>query len=245
MLSQKHPIYLSIVIPAFNEERRLSGTLVPTIEFLKKQAYSSEIIVVSDGSTDRTTEVAKSFIPSFPALRVIEYFRNRGKGYAVKTGMSAAAGRYRLFMDADYAVAIDYLPVFLSQAKNGYDMVIASRALAGSRIESHQPFFRERAARLFMTIQRLLLHLPFQDTSCGFKLFSKDSAAKLFQRMTFHCAYFDTQLILIAYRSGMKISEVAVCWRHGNETRLPMGIRRTLGIIRRLIMLRFMSSSVD
>jgi len=245
LLPQNQPIYLSIIIPAFDEERRLPGALVPTIEFLKKQEYRSEIIVVSDGSTDGTTGVAKSFTPSFPALRVIDYFPNRGKGYAVKTGMHSAAGKYRLFMDADYAVSIDYLPIFLSQAEKGCDMVIASRALADSRIESHQPFFRERAAILFGKIQRFLLHLPFPDTSCGFKLFTGESAAKLFQRMTFHCAYFDTQLMLIAYRSGMKISEVAVYWRHDDETRLPIGMRRTLDIIRKLIVLRFMNTTVD
>jgi glycosyltransferase involved in cell wall biosynthesis len=243
-LRQNQPIFLSIVIPAFNEEGRLSGTLVPTIEFLKKQEYRNEIIVVSDGSTDKTREVAESLVPSFPTLRVIEYFPNRGKGYAVKTGMYAAAGKYRLFMDADYAVSIDYLPAFLSQAHQGYDIVIASRVLADSRIERHQPFSRESAAMIFGKIQRFFLHLPFPDTSCGFKLFTEYSAAKLFQKMTFNCAYFDTELILIAYRSGIKIKEVAVHWRHDGETRLPIGVRRTLDIIKKLIVLRFVRTNV-
>jgi len=230
-------IFLSIVIPAFNEEKRLSRALIPTIEFLKKQTYSSEIIVVNDGSTDNTKGAAEFFIKEFPALRVVEYFPNRGKGYAVKTGMLAAKGEYRLFMDADYAVPIQFVSTFLSMINHNYDLVIASRGFRQSQVEVHQPFFRELAAKTFGEIQRIVLCLPFLDTNCGFKLFTRETAENLFSQLKFDCAYFDAELLFMAYQSKMQVGEIGVRWRHDGETRLPIGIIRTLDIIKKMFMI--------
>lgn len=230
--------YISIIIPAFNEAKRLPGTLTRTIEFLKAQSYSSEIIVVSDGSIDETKKVASSFCGSYPNLRVIEYFPNHGKGYAVKKGISEATGEYRLFMDADYAVPIEYLSTFMSMINHKYDIVIGSRGLRQSQIESHQPFLRELAAKTFGLIQRIILRLPILDTQCGFKLFTKEASEKLFSKTTFDCAYFDAELLYIAYFSGMQIGEIGVRWNHDGETRLPIGVKRTVEILKKLFLIK-------
>lgn len=230
--------YLSIIIPAYNEERRLPVSLKTTIDYLKSQPYKSEIIVVSDGSNDMTKELTESFVQEFPSLKVIEYFPNRGKGFAVKTGMLAAAGEYRLFMDADYAVPIEYLARFLSQMNQNDSIVIGSRALKDSVIETHQPFFREKIAQLFGLLQRLILSLPFKDTQCGFKLFSKNTAEKLFNQITYDCSYFDAELIYIAFKSKIPVIEVPVKWKHDMETRMPIGIKRSFDLVRKLFRIR-------
>jgi len=212
--------------------------LVPAIKFLNGQHYLSEIIVVSDGSQDKTKEVAEKFRAKFPRLRVIEYFPNCGKGAAVKKGMSEAKGEYRLFMDADYAVSIEYIPTFLSMINPNYDIVIASRSLPESKVQRHQPFLRELAGKGFGLLQKVVLGLPFFDTQCGFKLFTKTAAEDLFSRITFSCAYFDAELLYIAHHSKMKIGEIAVCWRYDGETRLPIGLRRTAELIMKLFLMR-------
>lgn len=231
-------IYLSIIIPAYNEEARLLISLIPTIAFLKQQDYSSEIIVVSDGSTDKTKQVAESFINEFQNINILEYFPNKGKGYAVKKGMLSAHGEYRLFMDADYAVPIEFIAPFLSMIKNHYDIVIGSRGLRKAQFESHQPFLREFAAKSFGVLQRMVLNLPFHDTQCGFKLFTKDAAEFIFPKISFNCSYFDAELIYIAYHNKMQIGEIGVRWRHDGVTRLPIGIRRTAELIKKLFYIK-------
>jgi len=230
--------YLSVVIPAYNEEDRLPETLRNTIAFLRQQSYSSEIIVVDDGSGDKTRETAESFREDFPWLRVIKYNPNRGKGYAVKTGMLEARGSYRLFMDADYAVPIKYVTEFLRLASVGSQIVVASRGLGDSIIERHQPFVREKLGQLFGWLQRLVLSLPFKDTQCGFKLFEARTAEKLFRQIKYECAYFDTELLYIAHRSGIRIKEVPVKWRHDMQTRLPIGLARSIDLVKKLFGIR-------
>src|ERR1035437_7554374 len=156
--------YISIIIPAFNEEKRLPRTLSKTIHFLKMKQYLSEIIVVSDGSQDATKEIANSFSQEYPNLKVLEYHPNKGKGYAVKKGMLESIGKYKLFMDADYAVPIDFLDTFISMINHKYDIVIGSRGLRQSQVTSHQPFFRELAAKTFGVIQRIILGLDRKST---------------------------------------------------------------------------------
>jgi glycosyltransferase involved in cell wall biosynthesis len=235
---EQNSVFLSIVIPAYDEEKRLPRTLEETIKFLNTQSYISEIIVVSDGSNDRTKNTADSFRSLFPRLRTIEYHPNKGKGFAVKKGMIDAKGEFRLFMDADYAVPIEFVSTFLSMINHQYDIVIGSRTLRQSQIETHQPFFRELAAKSFGLLQRIVLQLPFEDTQCGFKLFTKRAVERLFAQLTFHCAYFDTELLFIAYHSKMKIGEIGIRWTHDGETRLPIGIKRTLEILRKLFRIR-------
>lgn len=235
--------FLSIIIPAFNEENRIHRALDASIEYLKKQKYTSEIIVVSDGSTDRTKETAEEYTNKYPALSVIEYSPNRGKGYAVKTGMLAAKGEYRLFMDADYAVPIEYAGKFLEKAMNGSEIVIGSRGLEESVIETHQQFIREKMAQLFGLLQRSVLKLPFIDTQCGFKLFKQNTAELLFNKITYDCSYFDTELLYIAYYNRIKIEEFPVKWKHDKETRMPIGLKRSLDLFLKLFRIKKIHSS--
>lgn len=231
---------VSVIIPAYNEEKRIPETLRHAIDFLKNQPYESEIIVVSDGSKDRTKETAEAFIKEFPSLRVIEYAPNRGKGFAVKTGMIAAKGEYRLFMDADYAVPIEYLSKFLAVMNKDDKIVIGSRGLKDSIIETHQPFLREKMAQLFGALQRLVLGLPIKDTQCGFKLFTMKTAEELFSQIKYDCSYFDAELIYIAYKSNIQIEEVPVRWRHDMETRMPVGLKRSIDLLIKLFRIRQM-----
>lgn len=229
--------YLSIIIPAYNESTRISRTLTPTIEFLKTQNYESEIIVVNDGSKDNTTEVVNGFKASFNNIKVIEYTPNHGKGYAVKKGMLEAEGNYRLFMDADYAVPIEYLKIFHDEIKEN-DIVIGSRGVPGSIIEEHQNFIREGLAIMFGKLQRFVLKLPIKDTQCGFKLFTKEAANNLFNLITLECSYFDAELLYIAYRKNMKIKQIPVNWKHDQETRLPIGLGRSFDLLVKLFKIR-------
>lgn len=238
MSENQTSIYLSIIIPAYNEEKRLPKTLKSTLLFLESQNYESEVIIVNDGSSDGTKKAVEAFSRDGFNLRYIEYLPNRGKGYAVKRGMLEAKGEFRLFMDADYAVPIEFLGTFLSMINHKYDIVIGSRGLRQSQIESHQPFFREFVAKTFGVIQRIILGLPILDTQCGFKLFTKEAAEKLFPLTAFDCAYFDSELLYIAYKSKMQIGEIGVRWSHDGETRLPIGLKRTADIIHKLFKIK-------
>jgi len=225
---------VSIIIPALNEEARLARTLIACIEFLQQQDYASELLVVTDGSTDRTQEVAESFVSSFPNLRVLSFPYNRGKGFAVKKGMFEAKGAYKLFMDADYAVSMDFFPSFLKQIQSGYDIVFASRTQKGAKVSRRQPLHRHCLGFVFRRLQKTVLRFPFLDTQCGFKLFTAESAAILFPRVTFDCAYFDAELLYLAYKLKMKIYEHAVTWHHHPDSHLSIGPKRTMEILGQL-----------
>jgi len=232
-------IFLSIIIPAYNEEKRLPSTLVATIDFLKRQKYASEIIVVSDGSIDKTKEIAEGFKRSFSEFTVIEYFPNIGKGAAVKLGMEVSRGDYRLFMDADMAVPIGFIPKLLNNLSNPYQIVIGSRASRGSKVLRHQNFIREISAKIFGVVQRVVLGIPIRDTQCGFKLFEKRVAERIFPQVRFDCAYFDAELLFLARKMGLSIVEVGVSWSHDGQTRLPIGAKRTIDIIKKLFLIHY------
>lgn len=230
---------LSVIIPAWNEEKRLPATLEKVIDFLKGQVYTSEILVVTDGSKDRTVEVAESFTSIFPSLQVISFPFNKGKGFGVKEGMRAASGKYRLFMDSDYAVPIDFVTPFLTAVQHeGYDIVIGSRAMEQSKVTASQGFPRQQLAQLFGFLQWLVLRLPFRDTQCGFKLFTATAAESYFPQVVYDCAYFDAELLYLAHKSGAKIKQVPVTWQHDGETRLPIGLRRSIDLFGKLLRIR-------
>lgn len=237
-MSQESKPFLSVIIPAFNEERRLPSCLESVVAFLSARPFRSEIIVVTDGSRDRTAEVARSFEGQFSNLQTIEFKQNKGKGFAVKAGMLAATGQFRLFMDADCAVPIDFAPELLQEALNGAEIVIGSRGLKESKFIARQGFVRQQLAIAFGYLQRVVLQLPYLDTQCGFKLFTELAANHYFPLLTFDCAYFDAELLYIAHRSGSVIREVPVTWRHDQETRLPIGTKRTIEIVRKLFSIR-------
>jgi dolichyl-phosphate beta-glucosyltransferase len=208
---------LSVVIPAYNEELRIGATLQAVGAFLDSAPFSSEILVVDDGSTDRTVEVARS---ARPGIRLISNDRNRGKGYTVRHGVSEARGGIILFTDADNSTPIEEFSAFLPRFDDGADVVIGSRALPESKIELHQDLLRETAGRSFNFLLRCTTGLPFRDTQCGFKAFRRDAARKIFPRQRIEGWAFDAELITIALRHGMKVEEAPVRWINSPESRL-------------------------
>ncbi len=235
---------VSVIIPAYNEESRLPHTLELCIKFLKQQDYVSEIIIVTDGSKDATEQVANSFVSSFAHLRILSFPYNRGRGFAVKEGMLAAKGDYRLFMDADNAVPIDFLPSFLQKCQEGYDLVMGSRTHKESRILRRQPFARHHLAIVFRFLQKGVLRLPHWDTQCGFKLFTAAAAENLFPRLTYECGFFDTELLYIAHKLNMRVLELPITWRHDPDTRMPIGLRRSVELFIKLLMISRIHSKI-
>ena len=212
---------LSIVIPSFNEEMRLPATLNAIAAFLPSLGMNTEIIVVDDGSKDRTAEVAESFRDKFGSLRVVPNGVNRGKGYGVKHGMQEACGRNVLFTDADLSAPIEEAPKLLEALKT-YDVAIGSRALDRNLIAVHESRFREFAGIVFNLIVRVILRLPFVDTQCGFKAFRREPCKILFEQQRIERFGFDPELLYLARHHGLKTVEVPVRWAHSPATKINM-----------------------
>lgn len=229
--------YLSIIIPAFNEEHRLRNTLAQTIDFLDAQPFTSEIIVVTDNSTDKTIEVAESFIPYFPNLKVLNFPMRKGKGFCVKAGMLAGQAKYRMFMDADHAVPVGMTLTLLSTLQEGFDIVIGSRAMQESVILANQGFMRRQLTKVFGLMQQTILRLPFKDTQCGFKIFTAQAVEEYFPQVTFNCSYFDAELLYIAHNAGARVTQIPVIWRHDKETRIPIGFWRSIDLAGKLCLI--------
>ncbi len=215
---------ISIVIPAYNEERRLPATLDKVLAYLDAKDYpSSEVIVVDDGSSDGTAQVIGRYQSADPRVRLVSNPGNRGKGYSVRHGMMEAEGEWRLFSDADLSAPIEELDKLLAAAKEqGAAVVIGSRALDRSLINIHQSFFREVAGRIFNLSMRLLTGLPFHDTQCGFKLFEGRAAHEIFRRQRIDRFGFDAEALFIARILGFRIVEFPVRWSHTEGTKVRM-----------------------
>lgn len=234
-------IFLSVVIPAYNEEDRIHKSLESTIAYLRKQPYESEIIVVSDGSTDKTVDVVRRYKDKFENLRIIEYFPNKGKGKAVKTGMIAAKGEYILFMDADYSVPIEEIEkAFRFVNEEEFDIAIGSRGLKGTIIEQGQSKLREVAGKIYGKIQNLWLGINFEDTQCGFKLFSRKTAQILFPKQRLNSVIFDGEILFLAYRAGLKVKEFPVRWIHDPESRIKYDPIKSLKVFWELLKVRLL-----
>jgi dolichyl-phosphate beta-glucosyltransferase len=209
--------WLSIIVPAFNEERRIGPTLEAIGAYLDKADYSSEILVVDDGSSDRTVEEARS---ARPKARIVSNEVNRGKGFSVCRGMAESRGEIVLFSDADLSTPIEEVETLLSRIRDGADVAIGSRALRESRIERHQNALREMAGRIFNGLLRLLTGLPFHDTQCGFKAFRRPVVNDILERRRIEGWGFDVELILIALRRGYRVEEAPVRWINSPDSRL-------------------------
>ncbi|HIE09306.1 MAG TPA: glycosyltransferase family 2 protein [Armatimonadetes bacterium] len=226
---------LSVVIPAYNEEERLPRTLERVISYLGRRGEEFEILVVDDGSTDRTSEVALSFSQLAP-LRVLRNEENRGKGYSVRRGMLAARGSLRLFTDADLSTPIEELPK-LERAilEEGFDVAIASRGLLQSKLVVRQPFWREILGRTFNLYVQALLLPGIWDTQCGFKLFTARAAEGVFRRITLEGFGFDFEALYVAKKLGFKIKEVPVLWLHSPKTKVKVlrdGLRMGVDVLK-------------
>lgn len=211
--------YLSIVIPAYNEEERLPETLALVRDYLEERGLDAEVIVVDDGSNDATVAKVQAMQKRFPLLKLIENEVNKGKGGVVQQGMLAARGQYRLFMDADYSTPVTELDKFLPLVER-FDIIIGSRYLERDSIKVKQPLKRRIVSRTGnWIIQRSVLP-GIVDTQCGFKLFSAEAAEAVFAQQTMFGWAFDVELLTIARQLGLSIKEVPVDWYDAKESKL-------------------------
>jgi dolichyl-phosphate beta-glucosyltransferase len=217
------PIHLSVVIPAYNEEARIGGTLARVAEYLAGRDYAAEIFVVDDGSTDGTREVAAAAGAAAGAVpfRLLALPANRGKGAAVREGVLAARGEFILFSDADLSTPIEEAARLLErQRETGADAVLGSRALPDSWITRPQGRLRRLAGKTFNRMVRLLTGLPFRDTQCGFKLFRGPVARELFSRLREERFAFDVEIVYRAVHRGLRVIEVPVEWADDRRSRV-------------------------
>ncbi len=216
-------MHLSLIIPAYNEERRLGETLRRTLDYLDAQPYAAEIVVVDDGSTDGTAGIIASAGEKARPTRLActGYGTNRGKGHAVRTGMlEKATGDFRVFFDADGSTPIEELEKIWPRFEDGADIVIGSRALPQSEIVIRQAWCRESMGRAFNVLLRLLGLTQFKDTQCGFKGFTRKACELVFPRQTVQRFSFDAEILYIARRLGLRIDEVPVRWLNNPESRV-------------------------
>jgi dolichyl-phosphate beta-glucosyltransferase len=212
---------ISIIVPSYNEERRLPETLERIAAYVHASGREVEILVVDDGSTDGTAAIAEAFKSKFKALRVLSNGVNRGKGYSVRHGMLEARGRIVLFTDADLSAPIEEADKLFA-AMETYDVAIGSRALDRGLISVHQSKFREFAGIIFNTIVRLCLRLPFVDTQCGFKAFRREPCRIIFEQQRIERFGFDPELLYLARRHGLRAVEIPVRWGHSPATKVSM-----------------------
>jgi dolichyl-phosphate beta-glucosyltransferase len=205
-------------VPAYNEEERVGGSLRRIAEHLRAGGIAFEVVVVDDGSTDQTRRVAASSLDG-GLVRVIGSPTNRGKGAAVRTGIAAARGDAVLFSDADLSTPIEELDKMLPWL-GSHDLVIASRSLPDSRVEVHQPFYREMMGRTFNLAVRMLLVRGMIDTQCGFKLMTRKAADLIWPRLRIDSFSFDVEMIVVARRLGLAIKEVPVRWINSRCSRV-------------------------
>jgi dolichyl-phosphate beta-glucosyltransferase len=204
--------YLSIIIPAYNEEKLIGDTLSQVTTFLEAKPFSYEVLVVDDGSKDRTVEIVKEWgAKGFP-IRALENVRNRGKGFSVRKGFQGASGEYALFSDADLSTPIKDSDLLLKWHAEGFEVAIGSRALKESKIDLHQPWWREIMGKTFNKIVQLLAIRGISDTQCGFKSFSREAYSTVFKRQTIDGFGFDVEALYIAKKHGFKIKEIPVTW---------------------------------
>src|SRR5215469_12846991 len=238
-----NPPELSIVIPAYNEERRLGRALAQIRDyFCSKPGNVSaiEIIVVDDGSTDGTRLLAQQWAEQLPCLRVLSNRRNRGKGYSVRHGMLEAQGRIALFTDADLSAPIPESEKLLAAIGAGCDVAIGSRAIDRSLITEHQSRFREIAGIIFNRLVRLCTGLPFEDTQCGFKAFVRERCRIVFEQQRIERFGFDPEVLFLAERHGLRTAEVPVRWAHDPATKVHV-VRDSILMFGDLLYLRWNS----
>lgn len=208
---------LSVVIPAFNEERRLGATLERVLGYLEGRRIGFEVVVADDGSRDRTAAVAETFAGR--GVRVLRLPYNRGKGAATRHGVLASRGRRVLMSDADLSTPIEELATLEPRLAEA-ELVIGSRAVAGADVKRHQPLYRELMGKTFNKIIRLLGIGGVADTQCGFKLFDGDVARELFAALLTPGFAFDVELIWLARRRGYRLAEVGVVWVNSPDSRV-------------------------
>ncbi len=213
---------LSVVIPAFNEERRIGTTVERVAAYLAAQPYAAELVVVDDGSTDLTVPRAEAALGGGPPYRLLSRAVNRGKGAAVRDGVLASAGEFILFTDADLSTPVEELDKFWPEVEAGADVVIGSRALAGSDVQVRQAALRETMGKAFNLFVRLLVMTGFPDTQCGFKLFRAGPAKDVFSRTRIDGFSFDVEVLWLCRKLGYRVRQVPVVWRNSPDSRVRL-----------------------
>jgi glycosyltransferase involved in cell wall biosynthesis len=208
----------SIIIPAYNESRRIVPTLNRVLTHLAEQGWDAELIVVNDGSRDDTGDIVRRFVEKNPLMRLLENPGNRGKGYSVRNGMLNARGEVLLFSDADLSSPIQEAAKLFAAIANGADVAIGSRWMNAELQTERQPLHRQLFGRLFNVILRVVLGLKYKDTQCGFKAFTARAAGAIFPLQTIERWSFDPELIFLAQKQGLRVVEVAVEWGHDEKT---------------------------
>jgi dolichyl-phosphate beta-glucosyltransferase len=227
---------LSIVIPAYNEEKRLPQTLRKVLDWLARGTFSfREVIVVDDGSRDGTTHVVQECVRENTFVRLARNPGNRGKGYAVRHGMLEAKGEWILYTDADLSSPIGEIEKLCRAAREqDAGVAIGSRAMDRSLVEVHQPALRELSGRCFNLVMRVVTGLPFKDTQCGFKLYRSDAARQIFSRQKQEGFSFDVEDLVIAKKLGVRAVEVPVRWANveGTKVGLSQGMKSFLDLVK-------------
>lgn len=215
----EYPQY-SIVIPAYNESRRLPATLRSVVDCIRANKWRAEVIVVNDGSTDSTPDVVREFARQAPEVRLIDNPGNHGKGYSVRNGMLQALGDVVMFTDSDLSAPIEEAERLFHAIDMGADIAIGSRWLEKSRQTQRQPLYRQFFGRCFNAVTRAVMGLHFADTQCGFKAFTRAAAQTVFQLQTIERWGFDPEILYIALKRGYNVVEVPVSWAHDERSRI-------------------------
>ena len=235
---------LSYVVPAYNEEERLGDSLAKLIAYSAAQPYAVEIVVVDDGSADRTAEIATAAIADLPdgvSAKLSRHEVNRGKGAAVRTGALAASSDVVLYLDADLATLPDQTPKLLAALAAGADVAIGSRVRPeGGDMRASQPAWRRVGGRLFALLRRRLLLSDIKDTQCGFKAFSRPAAQAIFSRQRLDGWAFDAELLYLAHRLGYSVVQVPIEWHHVEGSRFKLGAGSAYREVRDLMRVRWL-----
>jgi len=213
------PTY-SIVIPAYNESARIRATLDRVLAFVHERQWDAEILVVNDGSRDNTAQVIEEYAARHPHLRLLHNQGNRGKGYSVRNGMLHAAGGIMLFSDADLSSPIEEAEKLFAALNSGADIAIGSRWLRAELQTERQSLHRQLFGRIFNLVLRIVLSLPYHDTQCGFKAFTRRAADAIFPQQRIERWGFDPEILFLARKFGLKVEEVPVAWAHSEGTRI-------------------------
>jgi len=229
------PITYSIVIPAYNESARIRATLDRVLAHIHDRHWDAEVLVVNDGSRDNTARIVESYAAQHPTLRLLQNPGNRGKGYSVRNGMLHASGEILLFSDADLSSPIEEADRLFAALETGADVAIGSRWLRAELQTQRQSLHRQLFGRIFNLVLRIILGLPYRDTQCGFKAFTRRAAQVIFPRQHIERWGFDPEILFLARKFGMKVIEVPVEWAHSEGTRIhPLrdGIRMFVEMLR-------------
>ena len=212
---------LSVIIPAYNEEKRIAKTLKEIDKYLRKQDYQYEIIVVSDGSKDKTAEVVGGLTTEIKNLKLIDNKENHGKGFVVRQGMLAVKGDFRLFTDADNSTSIDQIEKIWPELEKGYDVVIGSRDVKGAILDPPQPIHRRFLGNAFRLLTQITCGTwEILDSQCGFKCLTKKAAEDIFPKCKIDRFAFDPEILVITKKLGYKIKEIPVLWKNDPESKV-------------------------